>query len=342
MTPKWYDLLMQIVSAQAVSNKKVLLRYDLDVPLSDVRNQKSEVRVVDDFRLKAGLETLKLCLEHSDQVILMGHIGRPNGEDPNFSIAPIYQWLKDQGFSSHLVSEKLRLLENLRFEDGEDDANLDYAKELASYGNYFVNEAFAAHHKAASTTVLPTLLPHSAGLNFAKEAYELKKVRDNPQKPLVTIIGGVKIEDKLPAIEALAKIADSVLVGGKIAEEIREVPENVLVARLNEDGTDLSSQTIESWKEIIRGAKQIVWNGPMGQLVSESVGQSVSNSENGTHKMAKMILDSGAESIVGGGDTVGALNKWGLLEKFSFVSTGGGAMLKFLSDGTLPTIEALS
>lgn len=327
-----------VVTPEFVSGKKVLLRYDLDV-ITDGQ--------IDDFRLKAGLPTLKMCLEHASSVTMIGHVGRPGGKEvEELSVTPIYQWLLNQGFRDELQSKKLQLLENLRFDRGEEAADEDYARDLIHLtgGDVFVNEAFAAHHKAASTTVLPTLLPHSAGLNFAKEVYELKKIKENPQKPLVAIIGGVKIEDKLSAILALAKIADSVIVGGRIAEEIREVSENVLVARLNEEGTDLSFQTIESWKEIIRGAKMIIWNGPLGK-VDSGQGTVDRGTEQGTYKVAEMILESQAEVIIGGGDTVGFLEKANLLDKLKakgFISTGGGAMLKFLSEGTLPTIEALN
>src|SRR3989344_764795 len=257
---------MQVVTSDFVSGKKVLLRYDIDVPVEDGK-------VTEDFRLKAGLPTLKLCLEHAKETIIFGHIGRPastsvglggsEGEDPDFSVAPVYEWFKDNGFQEELNSKKLRLLENLRFETGEDEASLDYAKQLASFGEVFVMEAFAAHHPAASTTVLPTLLPHRAGSNFLKEVEKLREVRENPKKPLVVIIGGVKIEDKLPAIEAMSKKADHVLVGGKIASEITTYDaiahQVVMVASLTEDGLDISRATVDSWVRIIRTAGTILW-----------------------------------------------------------------------------------
>lgn len=330
---------MQIISAPFVAGKKVLLRADLDVPL-ECKVGSAECRVSEDFRLKAGLPTLKLCLENAAQVIIMGHLGRPGGKEvPELSVVPIYEWFKDNGFQKDLELGKLKLLENLRFENGEsfDSAQdhgkvLEYAKELARFGDVFINEAFAAHHPAASTTVLPTLLPHAAGLRFAKEVEILTRVRENPMHPLTVIIGGIKIEDKLPAIEVLSKVADKILVGGKIAWQIKP-RENILVGELNYEGTDITSQTLETWKEIILEAKQILWNGPLGAI------EEVKN--DATLKLARIIIESGADSIVGGGDTIGALGKWGLLDKFSFVSTGGGAMLEFLSKGTLPTIEAL-
>jgi len=333
---------------------------DLDVPLgkpSAVSRQPSAGSVVlDDFRLKVGLPTLKLCLEHASEVIVMGHIGRPNGREvPELSVAPIYDWLEEELGGMEGLEGKLRLLENLRFEPGEsfdtaqafgseaqarrdEDAVLKYAEKLAALGDVFVNEAFAAHHPAASTTVLPTLLPHTAGLNFAKEVEILTRVRENPGKPLVIIIGGAKVEDKFPVVLEMAKIADYVLVGGKIAGELSAVSSqlsaSVLVGKLNEEGTDITPETIDRWQEIIREAKMIVWNGPLGKIEDPKNDQ--------TKRLAEMIVSSDAETVVGGGDTVTYLDQLGLLDKFSFVSAGGGAMLELLATGTLPTIEVLN
>lgn len=355
---------MVVVTPQLVQDKNVLLRLDIDVPLRlaslaqgfSLRLQpngkpslQNKWEVVDDFRLKAGLPTLRLCLEHAKEVVIMGHIGRPDSAkassgkpneffDQALSVAPIYEWLEEQGFSDELGSGKLKLLENLRFEKGEEGCDLEYARELPAFGDFFVNEAFAAHHPAASTTILPTLLPHAAGLRFAQEVGVLTKVREASRRPLVVIIGGVKLEDKLPAVLSMAKIADYVLVGGKIAAELStRGSANILVAELNKEGTDVTEETISSWKEIINGAKIIVWNGPIGKVQNlEEMG-----SERGTYELAKIISDSDAETVVGGGDTVGFLDNSGLLDKFSFVSTGGGAMLEFLTYGTMPTIEVL-
>jgi 3-phosphoglycerate kinase len=341
---------MQTVSPVLIHNKKVLLRLDIDVPLEQGTGDR--LQVTDDFRLVKGMPTLELCLKHAKKVIIMGHIGRPEGHDPELTVAPIYDWLEEHGFDDELESEKLKLLENLRFEKGEEEASIYFAKELASLGDFYINDAFASHHKSASTTVLPMLLPHCAGLQFAKEVETLTKVRDNPKKPLVVIIGGVKVEDKLPVALSLAKIADQVLVGGKIAGELSNVdrgapapatpdnsdfadlPVNLLLADLIATGEDITPETTAKWAEIIKEAKMIVWNGPLG-LVEDPINDQ-------TEKIAEAIINSGAETIIGGGDTVSYLDKLDLLYKFSFVSTGGGAMLKFLETGTLPTIQALS
>lgn len=323
---------MQTLTAQFVQDKIVLLRLDLDVPIENGK-------VAEDYRLLAGMETLGFCLDHAKSVIIMGHLGRPDGkEDPSLSVKPIVEWLHE-GFG-HIVLPpgKLHILENLRFERGEDEADENFAKELAQMGDVFVNDSFATYRKSASTTVLPGLLPHAAGLRFAKEVEMLTMVRNHPQRPLLAILGGAKLEDKLPVVQTMSQIADLVLVGGKLAAEIRQsnspVGSNVMVANLTEDGEDITKETVEEWKKHIHHAKQILWNGPLGKV------EEVKN--DATLEVAKSIVLSGAKSIIGGGDTVTALDKHQMLDQFTFVSTGGGAMLKLLVDGTLPTIEALN
>lgn len=322
---------MQVVSSPVIQNKKVLLRLDIDVPIENGE-------VTEDFRLRAGLPTLKMCLENASQIIVLGHVGRPKGKVvPELSVEPVRIWFAGQGF-------KLKFLENLRFDKREDACDIEYAKELAQMGDIFANEAFAAYHPASSTTVLPTLLPHFAGLRFAKEVEKLTAVKNppagGPKKPFVAIMGGAKVKDKLPVIEVLAKSADVVLVGGKLVSEIREqnlsLPKNVMVGMLNEDGFDIAQETILSWARLIKNAKMIVWSGPLGKFEDPK--------NSATCEIARMVLDSTAEVIIGGGDTIAALGQYGLLKKAEskvFVSTGGGAMLKFLVDGTLPTIKVL-
>ncbi len=321
---------MQTVQLELIKGKKVLLRLDLDVPIKDGQ-------ILEDFRLKAALPTLDLCLEHAQSVIVMGHVGRPKGEDPALSVKPIVDWLENEYSDYEFPEGKLHVLENLRFEAGEDGLDLQFAKELAALGNFYINDAFAAHHPAASTTLLPKLLPHAMGLHFAHEIETLKKIRENPERPLVVIIGGAKIEDKLPAIIAMSKIADAVLVGGKLPEEIDSIdqiiPSNVMIGKLNEAKTDIADETTQSWEHLIKQAKMILWSGPVGLY---------ENSENDqTQKLAQMITNSSAQTIIGGGDTLAAASKFGLINQFTFVSLGGGAMLEFLEKGTLATIQAL-
>lgn len=330
---------MRVVTSESVKGKKVLLRYDIDVALGKVTGNR--LQVTEDFKLRAGLETLRLCLGNAEKVVLMGHVGRPEGKAvPELSVEPIREWFKDQGFSGDLGNGKLEILENLRFDLREEACDIGSAKELASKGDVFVNEAFSSYHKAVSTTVLPTLLPHFAGLRFAKEVEKLTEVRDNPKKPFIAIMGGAKVADKLSVIEVLAQKADAVLVGGKLVAEIREqdlsLPKNVMIGSLSEDGLDISPSTVDSWANLISRAAMIVWNGPLGKFEDPK--------NESTKKVSEMILNSQAEVVIGGGDSVAALSQYNLLQKAeerAFVSVGGGAMLKFLVNGTLPTIEAL-
>lgn len=323
---------MQIISPEFIKNKKVLLRLDIDVLLKET--ERGGWKVVEDFRLEAGLPTLELCLKHASRVIVMGHLGRPKGRDESLSVSPVADWLKEKLGDT---GGKLDILENLRFDPREELEDEEFAKELSEMGDVFVNEAFASYRPSASTTILPKLLPHYAGLRFASEIETLKRIKENPQKPFVAIMGGAKVEEKMPVIEAMSKIADAVLVGGLLPKEIQQkniqVKQNVLVGRLNDDGKDIAQETTESWQKIINEAKMIVWNGPLGFV------EDPKNDE--SRKIAELVIASGAESIIGGGDTVVFLSKLGLLDKFSFVSTGGGAMLEFLAKGSLPTIEAL-
>lgn len=318
------SIIMQKVSSPVVSGKKVLLRYDIDVALNPL----------EDFKLKAGLATVKLCLENAQQIVMIGHVGRPEGRVvPELSVEPIRQWFSQQGFN-------LNILENLRFDPREEACDQGYAKELAQMGDVYVNEAFSAYRPAVSTTVLPKVLPHFAGLRFAEEVRVLGEVRDHPKKPFVAVMGGAKVTDKLPVIKVLAQKADAVLVGGKLIHEIREqniqLPANVMVGKLSEDGLDIASETTEAWQRLIRQSRMIIWNGPVGKFEDSKNEQ--------TKNLARAILDSTAEIVIGGGDSVAALSQYGLFEEAqqkAFVSVGGGAMLKLLADGTLPTIEAL-
>jgi len=339
---------MQVITKDFIKSKRVLLRADIDVPLE-------KGNVIEDFRLKALLPTLRMCLENASRVIMIGHIGRPQGTVvEELKVSPIVDWLKSQGYEGVLGSGKLKVLENLRFDPREENMDEVFAQELASKGDAFVNEAFAAYRPAVSTTILPIRLPHAAGLRFAEEVRILREVREKPKKPFVAIMGGAKVEDKLPVIKVLAQKADAVLVGGKIAQvlikhegdpSVATLPQddhaiggsNVMVGKLNEEGTDIALETTGSWEKLIMGAKMIIWNGPMGKFEDPKNDQTAS--------VARMILASNAEIVIGGGDTVAALNQAGLLEEAQqkgFVSVGGGAMLKLLVDGTLPTIKALS
>jgi len=361
--------------------KTVFLRADLDIPLSAISNQQSAIRgIEDDTRLKAALPTIEYLLKHGAKVILAGHLGRPkvlNNEsgimNQEFSLLPVAKWFAkrfnhDSKFIIHNsnfgefdgweLSDNLFLLENLRFYKGEENpttaSGLKFAKKLSSLADIYVNDAFAVCHRAhASIVGVPKYLPHFAGLHLLEEVKVLSGVLENPNRPLVLIIGGAKIETKLPLVEKMRDFADYVLVGGKIAKEIvpflnsQQQKDNskgatLLVADLNQDGFDITPKSIDDFLQIVSFAKTVVWNGPVGMTKSNIKNQiSKIDTEKGTRELAKGIVRSEAYTVVGGGDTLGFLRKVGLINQFSFVSTGGGAMLEFLSGKKLPGLIAI-
>jgi len=330
-----------------VKGKRVFLRADFDVPLKTINN--SQLTVDDDTRLKASLPTVQYLLDQGATVIVAGHLGRPNGViDKNFSLEPVAKWFSIkyqvlsikyenlQDFNGWRINDNLFVLENLRFYEGEEANDPKFAQKLASLADVYINDAFSdSHRNHASITGVAKLLPHAAGLHLQKEIEVLSQVIENPKRPLVVIIGGAKIETKLPLVEKMLSRADYVLVGGKLPmeEKIKQmVNEKLIVATLTPDGTDITDESIEKFVEVISKAGTIIWNGPMGK---SEVG------EKGTEAVANAVIESNAYTIVGGGDTINSLQKLGIVEKFSFVSTGGGAMLAFLSGEELPGLQAL-
>lgn len=329
---------MQFIKDQNISGKKVIVRGDLDVPLENSL-------ITDTTRIEKTVETLKFLLDSGNQIFLISHVGRPVGNDPNFSFKLVLPKLQEllgqrilfQETLEQKVDGKIVLLENLRFWPQEEDNDLEFAKKLASFGEIYVNECFSvAHRNHASVATLPTLLPSYAGLELGLEVEELQKIFQKPEHPLIAIIGGAKLETKLPAIVNLAKIADKVLVGGKLMFEIGQttLPNNVIVAVDSVDKKDIGANSLELFGKEIDQAKMIIWNGPMGIFEEEKYAL-------GTKKLAEMVANSSAYSLVGGGDTISALKEIGMLDKVNFVSVGGGAMLEFLEGKKLPALAAL-
>ena len=219
------------------------------------------------------------------------------------------------------------LLENLRFHKEETDNNLDFAKKLSYLGDIYVNDAFGVCHRDnASITGVPQFLPHCAGLLLEKEIESLDKVMKNPEKPMVAIVGGKKVETKSKFINNISKVADFVIVSGLIAKEVEEknikfkFPEKIIAPAGQLDGLDINEESIKIFQEKILQAKTVLWNGPFGKFEDKKYAK-------GTLAIANAIIESGAFSVVGGGETVEFLNKQGMIDKFSHVSTGGGAML---------------
>ena len=338
---------MNLLKDLDISGKRVFVRADLDVPLDGLDQVHNKLENETATRLTNLKKTIDFIFQKgAKQVIIAGHIGRPEKPDPNMStklLLPVLENIlgKQIGFCDQLeveTDELVVLLENLRFWPGETANDGEFAKKLAALSDCYVNEAFGNSHRAhASMVSLPALLPHAAGLHLEQEVEVMTRLLETPEKPFISIVGGAKIETKVPVITNLSKISHNVLVGGALPLEIEKenlkFPENVLVAKLTEDKKDIDLESTHRFMQHIRNAKTVAWNGPMG-LFEEGF-------ETGTKSLAAAILESGAYSVVGGGDTTQFLEKIGLLPRFSFVSAGGGAMLDFLAGEKLPALAAL-
>lgn len=306
---------------------KVLVRCDLDVPVADGR-------VVDTFRLKSCLDTLKFIIAAGAVPVILGSLGRPDGFDESLSTKHL------KPFFDNELGGTYELLENCRFDPREKLGDMEYAKELVekSGATLFVNESFGMSHRAYTSIVtLPKLLPSYAGFTLHSEVLNLSKVVKSPARPLVAIIGGAKLESKKPLVTKFVEIADYVLVGGKIGLEWDTyIPQNLFLPLDYSDETkkDIGIKTAEAYTKLIKRSATVVWAGPLGFFEHD-------NYCLGTNSIAQAVTSSNAFSVAGGGDTIHALTKAGLLDKFSFVSTGGGAMLEFLVRGNLPGLLAL-
>jgi 3-phosphoglycerate kinase len=311
--------------------KRVLLRADLDV---NIAGDDSE-------RLKILIPTLRLLSEKASKIIVMGHRGRPEGKEvKELSLKPISDFLEKlliQEMGKEKVDKiDMYMMENLRFNKGEEENDKHFAKHLAEEGDVYVNEAFAAsHRKHASIVSLPKMLPSAAGIHFPQEVENLSKVLNNPQKPVIVIIGGAK-KDKLNYIEGFKKIADKILIGGRLPDYLPEdfKDPKVLPARLIADKEDITVNSIDQFDQEIKKAGTIIVAGPMGKFEEEG-------HRLGTERVFKAITETKALKIAGGGDTQKAISILGLKDKFDWISVGGGASLEFLIKGTLPGIEAL-
>jgi phosphoglycerate kinase len=379
-----------------IRHKTVLVRVDYNVPIVDGR-------IDDTLRIEASLETLRHLLAHGCKLVLISHLGEPkNGFDPKLSLKPVAEKLAellgrpviflpdcvgpqvDQEIHK-LQPGQIILLENLRFNPGETANELEFAKTLASYGEVYVDDAFAVlHRKHASVATVPTLLPSAAGFLVEREVKTISETIENPKRPVLGIIGGAKITTKIEVINNLLAKVDHLLIGGEMANtflaalgtpigkslyepEEKQVAQNILdkgsghglniilpsdvvvakevdaqaeartvgVTGVQNDDiiVDLGPDTIDTALGTIEGGT-VIWNGPLGITEIEQFSQ-------GTLRLAEGIIASGAFSLVGGGDTADFIDKSGLHDKFSFVSTGGGASLELLAGKPMPGLEAL-
>lgn len=317
---------MQFLSNSKIpAGSKVFVRADLDVPLD------KQGHIIETYRLDKLLPTLHHLLEQEVTPVIAGHIGRPkDATEPLLSTDRLKPY-----FDSNLGEGAYILLENLRFNSGENAKSEKFAQELAGQAEYYVNESFATCHRdSASLTLLPGILPAYAGLQLEKELENLEPVLNTPREPLVALVAGIK-KSKKEAIYDLAEYFDFVLVGGglKKGDEDPDLRNVIFPLDYNENGMDIGPRTVSGYKNIISDAQTIVWAGPMGAYDKGYT--------NGSARIAEAVVASGAYSIVGGGDTITCLNQLEFLDHFDFVSTGGGAMLDFLTKKKLPGLEAL-
>jgi phosphoglycerate kinase len=333
-----------------VAGKRVLVRADLNVPLE-------EGEVADDTRIRASLPTLELLLQRgAAHVAVCSHLGRPKGPDPAFAIAPVAQRLGEL-----LSDERIEMLENTRFDPGETKNDAEAARRLADDNDLYVNDAFGSAHRAhASTEGVAHLLPAYAGLLLERELEMLGRLLGEVERPFVLVAGGAKVDDKIGVLVSLGQRADTVLVGGKMAEQLREenplpydaqLPTDVVAAAAFEAdadsriapyddlpqgwlGLDIGPATRESFAAAIRGARTVFWNGPMGVFEWPRFAE-------GTKAVAQAVADAEAFTVVGGGDSVRAIHELGLADGVSWVSTGGGASLELLEGKELPGVAAI-
>ena len=381
-----------------VAGQKVLVRVDFNVPFD------SEGNISDDTRIRASLDTIKYLLDNDAAVICMAHLGRPKGEvNPKYTLAPVAKHLgkllgKKISFAPDCVGDvakaaaknlkagQLLLLENLRFHKEEEKNDMDFAEQLASLADLYVNDGFGVSHRAhASVEGVTHFLPAAAGFLLEKEIAFVGKAVTEPLHPFAAIIGGAKVSDKIGVIENLLDKVDTLLIGGGMAntflaaqgykmgkslveEDKIELAKTLLakaeangvkmllptdlvmaeafaadakhatekVAELNQDAMalDIGEETRVAYAAALKDAKMIVWNGPMGVFEMDAFCK-------GTEAVAKAVAKSRAVSIVGGGDSVAAIEKLGLADKISHISTGGGASLEYLEGKVLPGVAAL-
>jgi phosphoglycerate kinase len=338
------------VEAAEVDGKVVLVRSDLNVPLEDGR-------VADDTRIRSSLPTIELLLERgAREVRVCSHLGRPKGPDEKYAIAPVRARLL-----ALVEDERLTVLENTRFNPGETANDDAFARELAEGCDLFVNDAFGSAHRAhASTVGVARLLPAYAGLLLLDELRNLGKLLGEVERPFVIVSGGAKVADKIGVLENLGSRADAVLIGGKMAEDVRStnpfsfeavLPKDVVAAAsfdadaetrvtpfdsLPEGwlGLDVGPETRADFASRIAAARTVFWNGPMGVFEWPKFAE-------GTFAVARALAGSDGYTVVGGGDSVRAVHDAGVADCISWISTGGGASLELLEGKELPGVAAI-
>jgi len=344
-----------------LKGKKVLVRVSFNVPYEGKEVKES-------FKIESVKETIDYIIKEGGKVTMLSNLGRPEEYQKEH---PGMEWMNKFSFNNLLgdigkiLGIKIKLipscdanvikkhqmnfsdqcdaflLENIKFYPEETENDSAFAAQLAENFDIFVNESFSDSHRGYVSTVgLAEKLPAYAGFQMQREVENLERIKNHPEHPAVAIIGGAKIETKLPLINSFVKNYDFVLVGGKIANEAIDAKMDLDAKVIlpidfaNEGRLDIGEKTIEKFKEIISHAETIVWNGPMGLFEQSPY-------DKGTREILKAISESGAFSVVGGGESIQAVHDSGLEHELSFVSTGGGAMLEFLSGEPMPGVEVL-
>jgi phosphoglycerate kinase len=340
------------VEAADVAGKVVLVRSDLNVPLE-------EGRVADDTRIRASLPTIRLLLErNAREVRVCSHLGRPKTEEDRakYAMKPVRE-----AVASAVGDDRVTVLENTRFDPGETKNDRGFARELAAGCDLYVNDAFGSAHRAHSSTVgVAELLPAYAGLLLLDELRNLGRLLGDVERPFVIVSGGAKVEDKVGVLENLGARADAVLIGGKMAEDVRGanpfsfdvvLPVDVVAASAFEAdadvrvtafdalpdgwlGLDVGPETRADFARRIGGARTVFWNGPMGVFEWPRFAE-------GTFAVAHAVAASDGFTVVGGGDSVRAVHEAGVAERISWISTGGGASLELLEGKELPGVAAI-
>lgn len=377
-----------------LKGKRVLMRVDFNMPMQDGK-------VTDDKRIRASLPTIKYVLDQDASLILMSHLGRPkSASDSEFSLRPVSEVLASllgtpvkmapdcvgpevEKMAKDLKPGEVLLLENTRFHAGEEKNDIELAKQLASLGEIFVNDAFGSAHRAHSSTEgVARFLPAVSGFLMEQELEYLGRAVANPEHPYIAILGGAKISDKIGVVETLLSKADKLIIGGgmantflaaqglnmqdslvesksleaakaimaKSADKLILPVDAVIADKFDAEANsqvvdvdkipagwrmlDVGPKTLELYKRALDGAKLIVWNGPVGVFEMPKFAE-------GTFALARMLAESGATTVIGGGDSASAVKKAGVAKQMTHVSTGGGASLEFLEGKELPGVAAL-
>lgn len=319
---------------------KVVLRLDLDLPFF-------ENKIIDNSRLLKSLSTIKLLLEKNCKILIIGHRGRPKGVEDKFTLRPVYLELMSllepngenliesvfvpeinfEQIDQALAINNIVFLENVRFWPDEENNNSNFLTPLTAFCQAYVNDAFAVAHRSHASITLWQHLPGFYGLSFIEEYNHLDSLRD-PLRPLTLILGGAK-EDKLKHLDKLISICDHILVGGKLPQLLTLKNSKIISANLTPDTFDIETESINKFIEIINSSKTIIWAGAMG--LYEDV-----KYRNGTEKIARAIATTDAYKVIAGGDTSASVSNLKLSQKFDFICSGGGVLLEFLVNPSLP------